>query len=307
MGVFHGIIYNTITMLDLVIMAAGVGSRYGSAKQIDAIGPNGEFLMEYSIYNAIINKFDRVVIITQDNFIPVLDKRLKSWINGKISIEYVTQRIDDIPIKDIDISGRSKLWGTGHALYSVRNVINDNFVILNADDFYGVSAFKLIYKFLKNPGNDHMMVGYLLKNTCIENTPANRGLCEIDNEDNLLSINELIGILPSQNEIFLNTGKYEVTNNSVVSMNFWGFRKSIFKSCEEVVNHFFTTEKDYINKEIYLPTIVLHEIKTTNNKVKVSMSDEKWVGLTYQHDKYSVKEEINKLISLGHFPQKLWN
>ena len=149
-------------------MAAGIGSRYGGAKQIDAIGPNGEFLMEYSIYNAIKNKFDRVVIITQDNFIPVLDKRLKSWINEKISIEYVTQRIDDIPIKDIDISGRSKLWGTGHALYSVRNVVNDNFVILNADDFYGVSAFKLISKFLKNPGNDHMMVGYLLKNTCTE-------------------------------------------------------------------------------------------------------------------------------------------
>lgn len=296
----------------LVVMAAGMGSRYGGLKQIDPIGPNGEIIIEYSIYDAIKAGFSKVIFVIKEEMKNTFRDKVGRKIEHIVETKYVSQNINFGVPKNFDIpKERIKPWGTGHAIYCCKDIIDGPFAVINADDFYGQSTYKLMYDYLSNNKNQYSyaMAGFVLENTLTENGTVARGICKVDDNDNLVSITERTSI-----KKFEDSTKYMEDNNrwidikegSIVSMNIWGFRETIFKELENDFVEFLNKRKENILKsEFYIPSVVDKMVKDKKANVKVLVSREQWYGVTYKEDKENVCKNINRLMG-NVYPDKLW-
>jgi len=297
--------------MNLVVMAAGMGSRFGGLKQLTPVGPSGEFLIDYSVYDAKKCGIDKVIFVIRKEHEKLFKDTIGKRIESIIKVEYVYQNLDDLPIELSKKIERSKPWGTGHALLSARKAVNDSFVIINADDFYGIDAFQTITNFLKENNNEdtkkhYAMVGFLLKNTLSKNGTVSRGICEVEN-GYLRKITEKtkIGYLEDELVYFENETNYPIDEESKVSVNLFGFTKGIFEDALEYFKEFLTKE-ELDTEEFYLPTIVRKSIEDELADVKVLPTSSKFFGMTYKEDLEGLKENIKKLKQEGVYPDNLW-
>ena len=296
----------------LVILAAGMGSRYGGLKQMDTFTPEGDTIIDFSLYDAIQAGFGKVIFIIRKSFQAEFKANFSQKLADKIDVEYVYQEIDSVPEKYMNLE-RIKPWGTGHALLMTKDVVKENFAIINADDFYGRQAFKTMVNQLKNTDKNSCnfsMIGYSLKNTLSENGFVSRGECFVDKNGFLKNIIErtkieiIDGILKSEIE---NGELISIDKNTIVSMNFWGFTPKCFEFGEDLFLDFLEKNTSNLKAEFYLPTIVNKMITSEKASVKVLESDSKWFGVTYSDDKEKTQEEISKLKANGVYPKNLWN
>lgn len=298
----------------LVIMAAGLGSRYGGLKQMDSIGENGELIIDYSVYDALQAGFKKVVFIInhriEKDFREIVGKKLE----GFIDVEYAFQELSDVP-NSVDIpKDRVKPLGTGHAIYTARHIIDGPFCVINADDYYGRDAFESMYEFLSQSdlGNyEYSMVGYSLKNTVTDNGYVSRGICNV-NEDMLLKgVTERTHIEKVKDGIIYKEDEnkeYPLNKDDIVSMNFWGFTASLIEELKSNMADFLLKElpKNPLKCEYFLPFVVDDMIKQGKCTVKVMHTHEKWYGVTYAEDKEKVVDAILRMTKEGKYPKELW-
>lgn len=297
--------------LTLVIMAAGMGSRFGGLKQIEPVGPNGEFIIDYSIYDAVRAGFNKVVFIIKEENYEVFKETIGKRVEKQIKVEYAFQRQTDVP-EGVEIpSERVKPWGTSHAILSAKNYVDGDFLVLNADDFYGHDAFVTASEFFnrEHDGIEYAVIGYKTFNTMSENGAVKRGVCA--EKDGLLT--ELIesSIERKDGKIIASpldgSESFEIGEETPVSMNMFCFTKDIFKYLEDHLKEFFETNKDNLLKcEYLIPDSVYNSIKEGISKVYVVPTTAKWQGITYKEDKEKLVNEINGLIEQGVYPQNLW-
>lgn len=302
----------------LVIMAAGMGSRYGGLKQLDPLGPGGEFLLDYSIYDAKAAGFDRVVFVIKEENLELFRETVGKRIENNIRVDYVFQDIRDVPEGLPVPADRVKPLGTAHAVYCCRNVVDEPFAVINSDDFYGRDAFMCLAKYLRAEGTGsgkphrYCMAGYRLMNTLTENGTVSRGVCTADADGYLSTVVEHTKIGRNSEGTVVNTfedGSVKpIPEDLVVSMNCWGFSTDIFGSLSKGFEQFAKKLADNPAKaEYYLPTAVQSEIDEGTATVKVLVTEAKWFGVTYKEDRPGVVSAINDLISQGVYPEKLWN
>ena len=297
----------------LVIMAAGMGSRFGGLKQIEPIGPNGEFIIDYSIYDAIKAGFDRVVFIIKEENFDIFKETVGNRIANHIKVDYVFQRIEDIPSGFTVPEGRVKPWGTSHAIMACCGVVNEDFIVINSDDFYGRDAFVKAYQFLeereKNNLKEYAIIGYKVANTLTENGSVKRGVCELDGDYLSAIIESKVekeeGVIKASP--LDGSDSFVVDPNSCVSMNFFAFTPDILDYIKDNFAKFLENNKDNIDKcEYLLPESVFNKIKEEDMKVRVVPTTAKWYGVTYKEDKESVVNAIKNMIDSGEYPQDLW-
>ncbi len=303
--------------MTLVILAAGMGSRYGGLKQIDPLGPGGEFIIDYSIYDAIRAGFDRVVFIIKPENHAVFEETVGGRVSSHIEVRYAFQELTDLPAGYSVPEGRVKPWGTSHALRCAKEAVGDDvFAVINADDFYGRDSFEKLAEFLrgvdKQPeGKDtYCMCGFILKNTLSENGHVARGVCVEDANGMLSAINERTKIqrIDGVTKYFEEEiGWTEVDENSVVSMNMWGFTPAIFREIESRETRFLDNLKNPMKDEFLLPVTVGQVIDDDGADVKVLKTGAKWYGVTYHEDKEEVQNFIKSCIASGEYPEKLWS
>jgi len=296
----------------LLIMAAGMGSRFGGLKQIEPVGPNGEFIIDYSIYDAVKAGFNKVVfVIKRENF-DVFKETVGNRVSKHIKVEYAFQDMDDLPGGFKRPVDREKPWGTSHAILSAKNLIHDNFAIINADDFYGRDAYMVVSDFLNNKFdfNTYCVVGYMIKNTLSDNGSVKRGVCH--SNDGFLT--ELIESKVERvgNDIVASplsgAPSFNITEDTLVSMNMLGFNTSIFNYIEDNFVKFLESNKDNILKcEYLIPDTVFDAMNNGFARVKLLSTTAKWQGITYREDKQLVVDEIRSLIDSGVYPEKLWD
>jgi len=295
--------------LTLVILAAGMGSRFGGLKQVEPIGPNGEFIIDYSIYDAIKAGFTKVVFLIKDEIYDLFRETVGKRIEGKIPVAYSFQRIGDVPEWVNIPEERVKPWGTAHAVLTCKDEVTGNFVMINSDDFYGRDAFMKIADYFNNSDNDdYAMVSFRVVNTMTENGSVKRGVCESENglltniiESSIEKVDDKIIASPLDGR-----DSFEVEPNSLVSMNFFGFTDRIFTKLEKEWPIFLEKNKNNLLKaEFLIPDIVFDEIKDGVN-VHILESVDKWLGVTYREDKEYVVSELQKLIDKGVYPENLW-
>lgn len=300
----------------LIIMAAGIGSRYGKGiKQLAKIGPHDEIIMDYSIYDALEAGFNKVVFIIRKDIEKEFKEVIGTRIEKHIQVEYVFQEINTIPEGCTVPEGRIKPWGTGQAILSCKEIVNEPFVIINADDYYGKVAFKKLHDFLiedshRNSEFTMAMAGFILKNTLSDNGTVTRGICVEDEEGYLHRVIETKGIIRnSQGTIDCETeeSKDIIQENNRVSMNMWAGYPCFIDYLENGFKEFLLDDsEDELTKEYLLPIIVDQLIKTNRASVKVLETTDKWFGVTYPEDKQIVQDSINELIEQGTYPEKLW-
>lgn len=297
----------------LVIMAAGMGSRYGGLKQMDPIGPNGELILDYSLFDAKRAGFESAVIVikreNEQDFREVLGDRVSRY----MTVEYAYQEMADLPNGLIPPAERVKPWGTGHAVYAARHLVDAPFCAINADDYYGADAFKYCYEHLINLKDDRdmMMVGYLLKNTLSETGHVSRGVCGLTDDSKLLDITERTHIISSVDGPLMTEDEVtylRLSPETVVSMNMWGFPSTMMKTLEASFAKFLEKGlNDPKNKaEFYLPSVVDAELQAGNAVVTVYTTSDKWHGVTYIQDKEQVMDALKKLTEEGCYPTPLW-
>ena len=295
----------------LLILAAGMGSRYGGLKQIDGIGPNEEPIIEYSIYDAINSGFGKIVFVIRREFDEAFRARFDKFAD-KIAIEYVYQEVN-IKVDGINTIERTKPWGTSHAVLVAKDVINEPFAVINADDYYGAGSFQLIADFLTNECSPSLMamVGYTLHNTLSEYGTVNRGVCEVDNKNNLVEVIERTKIAEQNGVVNYNVGADEtlgaIDRNVPVSMNYWGFHPSIFAEIEKGLHDFMRENPTNPTAEYYIPNIVTDMIVSEQMAVRVIPTDDNWFGVTYKEDKPMAIAAINQCIADGVYPENLWS
>ncbi len=300
----------------LVVLAAGMGSRYGSLKQMDGVGPNNEAIIDYSIYDAIRAGFGKVVFVIRHSF----EKDFKEVFTRerfgrKIEVEFVFQELDYIP-KGFSIpDGRVKPWGTNHAVMMAASAVTTPFAVINADDFYGREAYKVLCDYLKTLDGKkyhYAMVGYGLKNTLSEFGSVSRGECKVDKEGNLVSMVERTAIerLPDGTVAYKDeSGTHPIDENIPVSMNLFGFTPDYFEESERLFSEFLSNPANMSNPkaEFFIPLAVNALISSGKAKMRVLTSDARWFGVTYKEDKPEVVSKIRKLIDSGAYPEKLWS
>ncbi len=294
----------------LLILAAGMGSRYGSLKQIEAIGPAGEAIIDYSVYDAIRAGFGKVVFVIKKEIETDFRDSLLKRFESRIDTSYVFQELDMLPEGYALPSGRKKPWGTAHAIMVSEYAINTPFAAINADDFYGYEAFREMNRFLSGEGSesDYCMIGYKLKNTLSEHGAVSRGVCDIDDNSFLISVSELTKIKRKNNSIVYYEGDEPIIlpDNTTVSMNMWGFKVSVFQHIRKRFSSFLDNNISDSKAEYYIPTLVDQLISAKEARVKVLRSNASWFGITYKEDKELARESILKMIENGEYPGKLW-
>jgi UTP-glucose-1-phosphate uridylyltransferase len=298
----------------LLILAAGMGSRYGGLKQVDPVGPNGEAIIDYSIYDAIRAGFGKVVFVIRESFAEAFKESFESKLAGKIETEYVFQELHSFVPESLNIaSERQKPWGTGHAVLVARDVIHEPFVVINADDYYGPNAYQMIPDYLASVSDAskpyYCMVGYGLKNTLSEHGFVSRGICQTDKDEFLETVVERTHIEKVGNRIISKIDEHtsmELSGNEVVSMNVWGFTPSYFEYLENYFNSFIHANADNPKGEFYIPYVINDLIKKQKIRLKVIESKDSWFGVTYKEDKKLAVQNIADLIEKGVYPEKLW-
>ena len=288
----------------LMVMAAGMGSRYGGLKQLDSVGPNGETIIDYSVYDAIEAGYNKVVFIIRKDFENDFKSKITAKYTGKIQVGYAYQNIDDLPNGYTCPEGRVKPWGTGHAILSAVDQINGPVCVINADDFYGRESFKELMKFYTSGNNGFSMVAFHLDQTLSSSGGVTRGICEVMN-DKLSSVNETSNIQKIDNCI-TSEDNVEWEGKELVSMNMWGFTPVLFNYLKEMFLHFLNEKGGEIDSEFLIPTVINDLIQNGRETVQVLRSDSLWFGVTYKEDKPYVVEAIQKLINSGKYPQKLF-
>jgi NDP-sugar pyrophosphorylase family protein len=295
----------------LLVLAAGMASRYGSMKQIQSFGPGGETIMDYSIYDAIKAGFGKVVFVIrkefEENFKNIFDPKLK----GKIETAYVDQDLTDYTEGFNIPAERTKPWGTAHAVLCAKDVIKEPFAVINADDFYGRDAFEKAAKFLTSEVSPSLycIIGYNLSSTLSEHGTVSRGVCEVNADNELVGINERTKIYRENNSIVYedSDGKHNVPADSKVSMNFWGFDPTVFPFIENLFRDFLEKNIADPKAEFFIPIIGDAFIKSGKGKIKVIPTDSQWFGVTYKEDAPTVKKDIQQLVDKGDYPPKLWS
>lgn len=296
--------------LTLVILAAGMGSRYGGLKQIDKFGKSGEAIIEFSIYDAIQAGFKKLVLIIREEHEAIFEESLVAKIRPHIEVEYAFQSINDVPEWFEGVEGREKPWGTTHALLAARNIVKGPFAIINADDYYGRQAFVEMAQFLNESVSETeaSMMGYVVDNTMTENGTVTRGVCK--NVDGYLAeIVETDGIKRTENGVVGGPDQSPIADGTQVSMNFWGFSTAIFQQMESKFEAFLKTDvaQNPEKSEALLPNDVGSLIEDGVIKVRILNTPDRWFGVTYQEDKPGVLAQFEKFQTDGTYPEKLWS
>jgi len=293
--------------MTLLLMAAGSGSRYGKLKQFDDLGPADEFLMEFSIFDALKNNFNHIVVITKAANQSFLESHLSKFLPEDVKLDVLIQDINDIPEGVQLETKREKPWGTAHAVWTARNVIKGSFVIINADDYYGQNAFEGAANFIKNNTSDNTfaLVAYNLKNTLSKFGSVSRGVCEVEN-NHLKSIIERTQISEKESQIIDKDSGVTLDPNAAVSMNFWICNPSIFTYIETYFSTFLENSDNLEKSEIYLPFVTQEMMKNGHITVKVIEAQSDWFGVTYYDDKDIAVQTLSELTQKGAYPTPLW-
>lgn len=295
----------------LLVLAAGMGSRYGGLKQLDGLGPSGETIIDYSVFDAIRSGFGKVVFVIRKSFKKDFIEAFENRFKGAIDVEFVYQEIENVPEASTYNAERTKPWGTGHAVLMASTAIKEPFAVINADDFYGADAFNELAAFLtkyEKKTNHYAMVGYRLGNTLSESGPVSRGICTISENGILETVVERRHIERSGGIIFYkdDTSKIDIAENELVSMNCWGFTPDFFPQLNQQFKDFLAESGQNLSSEFYIPFAVNDLISKKEVEVEVLQTTAKWFGVTYQDDRMSAVLSINNLIKKGEYPSKLW-
>jgi len=285
-------------------MAAGMGSRYGGLKQLDAIGPSGETIIDYSVYDAIKAGFTKVVFIIRTDFEQEFKSKITDKYEGQIQVEFAFQDLNDLPDEFTCPEGREKPWGTGHAIFSARDVINEPFVAINGDDFYGRESFKVVADYYRKGANSFSMVAFKLDKTLSSFGGVTRGLCTV-NDEKLNTVIETADLEKTDYGVSSNRD-IELDGSEPVSMNVWGFTPILFKYLEEKFVEFLSENGTEMKSEYLIPSVVNELIQSGQETVHVLRSGATWFGVTYKEDKPFVEGEIEKLVNKGEYPGKLF-
>jgi len=293
--------------MTLLLMAAGSGSRYGKLKQFDDLGPNGEFLMEFGIYDAIKNGFEHIVAITKKEHVSFLHDHLRPRLPENIKLDVLAQEVTDLPHGCTFSGERPKPWGTAHAVWTARNVINGPFVALNADDFYGQSAYENAANFMRDHRDDNSfaLVGYTLKNTLSIHGSVSRGVCQVDGND-LVSVDERLKLIPKDGGVYDEDSGNMYTGDEQVSMNFWVCKPSIFEKIESEFRGFLADEELAKTSELYIPKMVQEMLQAGEIEVKVVPSGGDWFGVTYSSDREVAVANLQEKTDAGKDIAPLW-
>ena len=302
-----------MNQVTLLVLAAGMGSRYGGLKQLDPVGPNGETVIDYSVFDAIRAGFSKVVFVIREDFSKEFRARVGNRFVDKIVVEYAYQDINELPAGFNVPEGRIKPWGTGHAILAASKVVNEPFAVINADDFYGKDAYARICNYLaevvdKNEGSTYSMVGYPLQNTLSENGSVSRGLCTINSLGQLESVKELTKIVKTEDgPVNMSEGGETaiLDGEAIVSMNMWGFTPDVFDHLDKMFKDFLEKNLSESGSEFYIPFAVDSLISEKKASVDVLKTTSNWFGVTYQEDKDYVQKSIQSLIRSGEYPSSL--
>jgi UTP-glucose-1-phosphate uridylyltransferase len=293
----------------LLVLAAGMGSRYGGLKQIDPVGPGGEAILDYSVYDAMRAGFGKLVFVLRKDIEELFKKTVGARFENRVAVEYVFQELDKIPAGFAVPAGRTKPWGTTHAILMAAEVIQEPFASINADDFYGAESYQLLAQHLQSGTSDYAMVGFTLSNTLSEFGSVARGVCRVDASGYLQNVVELTGIERDGGEV-MNTDAQgrttRLTGDEPVSMNFWGFTPGIFGQLRERFETFLRKHGTELKSECYVPNTVGELVAEGQARVKVLRTGDAWFGVTYREDHPRVVESIRRLIAKGAYPERLW-
>ena len=290
--------------ITLLIMAAGMGSRYGGLKQLDSVGPNQETIIDYSVYDAIRAGFDKVVFVIRKEFYNEFRSLITDKYLGKIEVQFAFQELENLPADFSCPEGRKKPWGTGHAILSAKDIIQEPFVAINGDDFYGLESFKVVADYYQNGGSEFSMVAFQLDNTLSDFGSVTRGLCTLKG-NKLDTVIETGGLIMSEKGM-RSDRSIHLNGKEPVSMNVWGFTPDLFGYLESMFIQFLKEEGDALKSEYLIPSVVNNLIQTDKKSVHILHSSAKWFGVTYKEDKSYVMEEIKKLIKDGNYPKNLF-
>ena len=286
----------------LVVLAAGMGSRYGGLKQIDPVGPGGETVLDYAVFDALRAGFGRVVFVIRRDFEQVFRERIGARYAGRIAVDYVFQSLDLLPPGFTVPPGRERPWGTGHAVWCAREALPGNFAVINADDFYGADAFAQLGRFLTTArGPRFAMVGFRLANTLSEHGGVSRGVARVNAAGEMLSVEEVHGIVAAE----VGPGR-RYSGDEPVSLNCWGFTPALFAGLDRRFPEFLRAKAEDLKAEFYLPAAVSAMVAAGEAVVDVRPTSGSWFGVTYREDKPRVQEAIGALVRAGHYPERLW-
>lgn len=294
----------------LLVLAAGMGSRYGGNKQIDGFGPNGETILEYSIYDAIQAGFGKVVFIVREEILEEAKEIFTPKMKGKIDLDFVVQALDSFVPAELKQADRKKPFGTAHAMLCAKDAIHEPFAVINADDFYGKEAFVELGKFLSSEVKPDLnaMVGFAIQNVLSEHGTVSRGVCETNEKGQLIGMTERTSIAREGDKI-ISRGENEVleiAENTPVSMNFWGFHQDVFKEVEAMWNEFLPANLDNLKSEFYIPTVANNLIQSGKSAFEILKGGKVWFGVTYTDDKPVVIQALKELHEAGEYPANLW-
>ncbi|KAA6327358.1 hypothetical protein EZS27_023646 [termite gut metagenome] len=296
----------------LLILAAGMGSRYGGLKQLDEVGPGKETIMDYSIYDAIRADFGKIIFVIRADFEKDFRSKILSKYENHIQVKTVYQSLEKLPENFVCPPERTKPWGTNHAVLMGKEAIEGPFAVINADDFYGQNSLEVMSTVLfqmNNSKNQYCMVGYHIQNTLSESGSVSRGICEVDKEGNLISIVERTEIIRNEKQIQYKDidGNWQTINdNAIVSMNMWGFTPDYFDYSQQYFIDFLTNNMTNLKSEYFIPMMVNELIKNDTAKVKVYDTNSEWFGITYPQDRSFVVDKLAKLVAKGVYPSKLF-
>jgi len=298
-----------MTKPTLLVLAAGMGSRYGGLKQIDPVGPAGETIIDYSVFDALRAGFGKLVFVIRKDIEQQFREIVGARFEKRIAVKYAFQELDKLPPGCSLPAGRTKPWGTTHAILMAENVVKEPFAAINADDFYGQQAYQLLAKHLTSGTTDYAMVGFILRNTLSQFGSVARGVCRVDENNHLKSVVEMMKI-ESDGGGAKNTdadGKItRLTGDEAVSMNFWGFTPALFPQLHMQFDAFLKQSGHELKSECYIPSTVNELVVAGQAKVKVLRTNDSWFGVTYREDRAQVIESIRQLIAQGKYPEKLW-
>lgn len=294
----------------LLVLAAGMGSRYGGLKQLDPVGPGGETLLDYSVHDALRAGFGRVVFLIRRDIETEFREKVGARYAGKIAVDYAFQQLDALPGGHVPPAGRAKPWGTAHAIWCARHAVDTPFAAINADDFYGADAFRRIGEFLRTTATGagrpatFAMAGYRLDKTLSEHGTVARGICEVGADGLLRRIEELTDIVRHPDGAIISDGRV-IAGDTPVSMNFWGFTPQVFVFLEKVLCEFLARNVTSEKAEHYIPSAVAEMIAAGDATVRVLPTDADWFGVTYRDDRPAVVESLRRLVGEGAYPERL--
>ncbi|MDD3696248.1 MAG: nucleotidyltransferase [Lentisphaeria bacterium] len=297
----------------LLVLAAGMGSRYGGIKQMDPVGPKGEFVLDYSVFDAWRAGFNKVVFVIREELEEPLRQHFAGKLEGRMQTDYVCQRLDDLPAPFVCPPTRQKPWGTGHAIWSARQALKGSFAVINADDFYGAQSYAILSGFLSSPqcnDDSYAMVAYRLANTLSEHGTVSRGICRVDAQGLLQDVVERTSIEPTAEGARYKDegGNWQpLSGEEPASLNLWGFSDSIFSKMEPLFKQFLESRGEEEKSEFYIPSVVDSLIKAGHCRTKVLNTPEHWFGMTYAQDRDVVVDRIAALTQKGVYPPRLWS